>query len=235
MENLEDYERLEIGDILTEIVNTVCFKETQNDTCSECQMNWIAIQARGSYLKVSKVYGRTIDDLSDDSLKICKSCVSSTKKCIDCGLSEAVMFENMIGESDGTTHDPNYVFKENHGAWPPEYRCPDCFERYRRYNIQSHLYDDILYACQYCGKDWDGYSQCPCALSDTYYGEYSEEVEVDVALAADVDEDSKVVIQDNLIELINTIYEIKNDISEGVYLKIMNNIKHMNDTIQLKI
>ena len=61
-------------------------------------------------------------------------------------------------------------------------------------------------------------------------GEEEEEEEEE-----EVEEDDKIVIQDNLIELINTIYEIKNDIPEGVYLKMMNNIKRLNDTIQLKI
>ena len=230
MENPEDYELLEIREILTEIVNTVCYKETQNDTCSECQMNRVAIQARGSFLKVSKVYGRTIDDLSDDSLKICKSCVSSSKKCIDCGLSEEIMNENMFLEEE------LHQFKKDNGTWPPEYRCPDCFERYRRYNIQCHLYEDESLFCQYCGKAWDGYTRCSCEISETYADEEEVEEEEEEEEEEEVEEDNdKIVLQDNLIELINTIYEIKNDIPEGVYLKMMNNIKRLNDTIQLKI
>ena len=227
-----------IYSVVEDLVNAVIHECRRDHICVSCGRDERTIHCRGAWLTKSRVYDTNIDGLIDAPLnmgygsKICKSCTHQTKHCIDCGLSETLMFENIL-EDDCEPIE----FKESKSEWPRIPRCPDCYERYRRYNIHSHLYyetsEEELYTCDRCGRFWDGHAQCPCYLN------YSSEDENDITEVTEVtevteetDSEPKIVLQGGLIDMINILDEIKKDIPEGKYLEMMNIMKVMNDSLK---
>jgi hypothetical protein len=221
----------EVYTAVQDMVNAVVHECRRDHRCVSCGKDEITIHCRGAWLTKSRVYDTTIDCLKDAPLnmgygsKICESCTHQTKHCIDCGLSETLMFENIL-ENDYE----GFKFKECKSDWPIVSRCPDCYERYRRYILHSHLYEtseEELYTCENCGREWDGLAQCPCGL------DYSSDESLDDSEISNNDEtDPKIILQGGLIDMINTLDEIKKDIPEGKYLKMMNIMKVMNDSLK---
>lgn len=223
----------EINSVVEDLVNATIRDNRLEHNCISCGNNERAIHCRGSWLTKSRVYDTIIDTLIDAPLnmgygsKICKSCTHQTKHCIDCGLSETLMYESLL-----TDDTDSVVFKECKSEWPIVSRCPHCYELYRRYNMQSHLYystesEEELYVCESCGREWDGLAQCPCGL------DYSSGESLEDSTDPNNDEkEPKIVLQGGLIDMINTLDEIKKEIPEGKYLKMMNIMKVMNDSLK---
>lgn len=220
--------------VVEDLINGVIQECRRDHRCISCGKDERTIHCRGAWLTKSRVYETNIDELIDAPLnmgygsKICKSCTHQTKHCIDCGLSETLMYESLLEEDD----TESVVFKECKSEWPIVSRCPDCYERYRRYNLHSHLYytsdsEEDLYTCERCNREWDGLAQCPCGL------DYSSDDSSDESTVSNNEEtDPKIVLQGGLIDMINTLDEIKGDIPEGKYLEMMNIMKVMNDSLK---
>lgn len=219
----------EIISVVEDLVNATIRDNRLEHNCISCGKDERTIQCRGAWLTKSRVYDTIIDTLIDAPLnmgygsKICKSCTHQTKHCADCGLSETIMLDNLLDE-DGC----DVSFKECKSDWPIVSRCPHCYEIYRRYNIHCHLYyssesDEELYICESCGREWDGHAQCPCSMD--YSSDDTEEI-------INEEKEPKIVLQGGLIDMINTLDEIKKEIPEGKYLKMMNIMKVMNDSLK---
>jgi hypothetical protein len=224
----------EVYNVVEDLINAVVHECRRDHRCVSCEKDERTIHCRGAWLTKSRVYETNIDSLIDAPLnmgygsKICKSCTHQTKHCIDCGLSETLMYESLL-----TDDTDSVVFKECKSEWPIVSRCPDCYERYRRYVLHSHLYytsesEEELCICERCGREWDGHAQCPCGL------DYSSEDDNDrIEETEEIEEpEPKIVLRGGLIDMINTLYEIKEDIPEGKYLKMMNIMKVMNDSLK---
>ena len=81
--------------------------------------------------------------------------------------------------------------------------------------------------CERCGREWDGHAQCPCGLDYS-----SDESSDDSTVTNNEETEPKIVLQGGLIDMINTLDEIKKEIPEGKYLKMMNIMKVMNDSLK---
>ena len=226
----------EVFTVVEDLVNAVVHECRRDHRCISCGKDERTIHCRGAWLTKSRVYETNIDELIDAPLnmgygtKICKSCTHQTKHCADCGLSETLMYESLLEEDD----TDSVVFKECKSDWPIVSRCPDCYERYRRYVLHSHLYEtseEDLYVCERCGREWDGHAQCPCGLD--YSSDYSSDESLDDSEISNNEErEPKIILQGGLIDMINTLDEIKEEIPEGKYLKMMNIMKVMNDSLK---
>ena len=220
----------EVYTAVQDMINAVVHECRRDHVCVSCGKDERTIHCRGAWLTKSRVYTTNIDSLIDAPLnmgygsKICKSCTHQTKHCIDCGLSETLMYESHLEEDD----TDSVVFKECKSDWPIVSRCPDCYESYRRYVLHCHLYytsesEEELYICERCGREWDGHAQCPCGL------DYSSD---DSEISDNEEMEPKIILQGGLIDMINTLDEIKKEIPEGKYLKMMNIMKVMNDSLK---
>ncbi len=228
----------EVYTVVQDMVDSVVHECRRDHRCVSCGKDERTIHCRGAWLTKSRVYDTNIDCLIDAPLnmgygsKICKSCTHQTNHCADCGLSETLMYESLLEEDDTNS----VVFKECKSEWPIVSRCPDCYERYRRYNLHSHLYyttesEEELYICERCGREWDGRAQCPCGL-DYISEDYADDSSDDSTFTNNEETEPKIVLQGGLIDMINTLDEIKKEIPEGKYLKMMNIMKKMNDSLK---
>ena len=148
---------------------------SSNDICHVCSMNREMIKSRGTFLSVSNIYGRVIDDLTELTCGgyICKSCSSiDSKICVDCGLSESVMKQNSMNEDDIDFADGS--------EFPIVHRCPDCSDRNERYEEFVTEETTELYTCEYCGREWDGYAQCPCTMECISLVEADKLIEIEI-------------------------------------------------------
>ena len=145
--------------------------------------------------------GQPIDNLEfcSDNCYRCLSCKEDGKKCVDCNLSEKIAIQN------------GHERFQTNGDWPTVWRCGGC-----RSNQPN------LYTCEQCGREWDGFAQCPCELYGSYSSDEEDEDEKDK-------EDSMKESKRILAEMMELMYDMKDTVCEGKYLRMMNLIKQMND------
>ena len=179
---------------------------SSNDICRVCSMNREMIKSRGTFLSVSNIYGRVIDDLTELTRDgyICRSCSSiDSKICVDCGLSESVMKENSMNEGDIEFVDGS--------EFPIVHRCPDCSDRNERYEEFVTEETTELYTCEYCGREWDGYAQCPCTMECISLVEADKLIEIEITNIMNILETyQKTIGEEKYHDAKNLLNKIKN-------------------------
>lgn len=208
--------------------------------CSRCQHDRNFIESRGVRGGItdggdSLNYRETCDSDGRNVLiePICESCwneeTTDCNTCVDCEYSEILCVQHG-GEP----------FQMDVGEYPTQWRCSGCFERYRRWISETENLTNDEVQCHYCMRVWDGNAQCPCGLHETYINEYeieeSSEEEDDAITEVGGEKNNLEKVKEimkNTMEISEMMFDIKEEIREEVvYLKIMDNLKKLNDIVK---
>ena len=176
--------------------------EGQPLRCNICQHSSDMILGRGR-----KFY---LDDSLDkrNGGWVCRSCRYPNIKCFDCGFSEDCSISMGLG-----------AFISDNNTWPPVKRCWRCECSNDIEDLEVEFEEEEITICIICGG-----VECMC-MNELFANEY-EIIEEENIIE---DSEKKIIMEEALQELGEYIYEIKDDISNGQYLGIMNSLKKIND------
>jgi hypothetical protein len=125
--------------------------------------------------------------------------------CLSCKKNGKKCIDCCLSENLATENGQG-EFRATEGEWPEVWRCWSCY-----YNQQD------FYTCERCGREWDGNAQCPCGL------DYSSDEEYN---------DGEVCnLKEILSEMMELMYDVKGDMKEGQYLRMMNYMKKLNENL----
>jgi hypothetical protein len=126
--------------------------------------------------------------------------------CLSCKKNGKKCIDCCLSE-DLATDNGQEEFRASEGEWPEVWRCLNCY------------YDqEDFYTCERCGREWDGNAQCPCGM------DYSSDEE-------EYNDGEVCKVNDILSEMMDLMYDMKGDMKEGQYLRMMNYIKKLNENL----
>ena len=173
--------------------------------CSRCHHDEYVIESRG--------YGwEDWLEMGGGEELICRSCVVGERGdfyCVDCGYSEALCIQ-YHGDQWGQFYPE--------GVTRPEYqdqdtRCQGCRSRVERYEREERSVNRVLF------QD-NGEEEVSEEWVETYEGELEPGEEEE-----DNNEEKAMRVKQSVRDMGELVFDIKDDISEGVYLKLMDGLQ----------